>query len=282
MSQFPKQQGHYGRRLYITPENETVAQKGFVAGGELSVGNKGGSIVLPGNPAVVAYFDDFLGDLIADEWNTAEGDTGHNAIAVQAVTNGVARMHLSSTAAKTAAAYSVLNHGLFPQWKANQGNLRMSARLKIDNEDGANVFVGFADTGAAQMAIRDTGDDGGLPLAAASNLVGWLYSGGDGSPSTAWRGVTCNADTVATPISGDDPTNNVYTVLEFELSDTGAGGDGKVAKFYQDGVLKGAISDPVLATRAMVPVLSAFASEDTGNVIDLDFINCSANRDSGE
>lgn len=282
MSQFPKQQGHYGRRLYITPENETVAQKGFVAGGELSVGNKGGSVVLPGNPAVVAFFDDFLGDVIADQWNQASGDTGHTTIAVQAATNGIARMHLSSTAAKTAAAYSVLNHGLFPQWKAKQGNLRMSVRVKIDNEDGANVFIGFADTGAAQMVIRDTGDDGLVPLSAASNCVGWLYSGGDGSPSGAWRGVACNADTVATPISGAAPVNNVYTVLEFELGDTGAGGDGKVARFFQDGVFKGSITSPVLATRVMTPVVSAFASEDTGNLVDIDYINFSANRDSGD
>lgn len=282
MSQFPKQQGHYGRRLYITPENETVSQKGFVAGGELSLGNKGGSVVLPGNPAVVALFDDFLGDVIADQWNTAEGDTGHDVVAVQAATNGIARLHMSSTAAKAPASYCILNHGLFPQWKADQGNLRIAARVKISNEDGANVFVGFADTGVAQMPIYDTGDDGALPLANASNAVGWLYSGGDASPSTVWRGVACNADTVATPIDGAAPTNNVYTVLEVELGDTGAGGDGKVAKFYQDGALKGTITSPVLATRAMTPVCAAFASEDTGNVVDVDWINLSANRDTGE
>lgn len=282
MSQYPKQQGHYGRRLYITPENETVAQKGFVAGGELSVGNKGGSVVLPGNPAVVAFFDDFLGDLIADEWNAAEGDTGHNAIAVQPLSNGVLRMHMSSTAAKTVAAYNVLNHGLFPQWKAKQGNLRMSARVKLSNEDGANVFIGFADTGAALMVIRDTGSNTGVPLSAVSNCVGWLYSGGDASPSGAWRGVACNTDTVATPVAGVAPTNNVYDVLEFEIGDTGAGGDGKIARFYQNGVLKGSITSPVLATRVMTPVVSAFSSEDTGNLVDIDFINFSANRDTGD
>ena len=282
MSQFPKQQGHHGTRLYITPESETVSKKGFVAGGEASVGNKGGSVVLPGNPAVVAFFDDFLGDVIADEWYSAEGDTGHATVAVQAVTNGVARMHLSSTATKAPASYCVLNHGLFTQWKANQGNLRIAARLKVDNTDGANVFIGFSDTGADQMVGYDTGDSTAAPLFNASNAVGWLFSGGDGSPSTVWRGVACNADTVKTPVDGVAPTNNVYSVLEIELSDTGAGGDGKVAKFWQDGVLKGSITSPVLATRAMTPVLSAFSSEDTGTVVDLDWINLSANRDSGE
>ena len=281
MARFTKRHSIHGQEVYDTTDNELVAKGGFVAGGQKSIGRQGGNIAFSA-PDKVSFFDDFLGDVIADQWNSAEGDTGHDTVAVQAVTNGVARMHLSSSAAKTAASYAVLNHGLFPQWKANQGDLRMAARIKINDEDGANVFIGFADTGAAQMPIRDTGDDGGVPLAAASNCVGFLYSGGDGSPSTAWRGVACNADTVATPISGDAPTNNVYDVLEIIFGDTGGGGDGDVAYFRQNGVLKGSISNPIVTTRAMVPVVAAFASEDTGNVVDVDYINISARRDTGE
>lgn len=277
---FPKQVSLHGQRAYITPNDETVARKGFVAGGERSIGRQGGNVVLPGNPATVAFFDDFLGDLIADEWNYAEGDTGHNAAAVQAATNGIVRLHLSSTA-KTPAAVAVLNHSL-PQWKANQGDLRVAARVKINNEDGANVFIGLTDTGAAVMPIYDTGDDGGVPLANASNAVGFLYSGGDASPSTAWRGVAVNADTVATPVDGSAPTNNTYDVFEIAIGDTGSGGDGDVAHFYMNGVSIGSIASPILATRALTPVLAAFASEDTGNLVDMDWINVSAARDTGE
>jgi hypothetical protein len=32
----------------------------------------------------------------------------------------------------------------------------------------------------------------------------------------------------------------------------------------------------------MVPVLAAFSSEDSGNQVDLDYINISARRDTGE
>jgi hypothetical protein len=284
MSQFPKQQGHYGRRLYITPENETVAQKGFVAGGDLSVGNKGGSVVLPGNPAVVAVFDDFLGDLVGDEWNFDENDTGAVDIsgAVAAGTNGIFRLAFVANSAPTPLNHGLINTGLFPQWKAKQGNLRFAARIKIDDLTGANVFAGFADTGAGQQPLYDTGDDAGVPLALSSSAVGFLYSGGAGSPSTAWRGVAVNADTVATPIAGADPTDNVYTVLEIEFGDTGAGGDGKIARFWQDGVLKGAISNPVPAARAMVPVVSAFKSESNAVNVDIDYLNISGNRDTGD
>lgn len=285
MSRFTKRHSVHGQEVYDTTDSEFVAKGGFVAGGEKSIGRQGGNIVLPGNPGTVAYFDDFLGDLIADEWNYAESDTGHDAAAVRAQTNGVVRLHLSSTAPKTPAARAVLNHGLFPQWKADQGDLRMSARLKINDLTGANVFIGFADTGAAIMPLYDTGGNSGngVPLAQASNAVGFLYSGGAASPSTAWRGVAVNADTVATsPVSGDAPTANTYDALELIFGDTGSGNDGDIVYFRQGGALKGSIKNPVLSTRAMVPVLAAFASEDTGNVIDLDYVNPSARRDTGE
>jgi len=281
MTRFTKRHSIHGQEVYDTTDDQLVAKGGFVAGGQKSVGNKGGNIVLPGAPDTVAYFDDFLGDLIADEWNYAEADTGHDAAAVRAQTNGVVRLHLSSSAAKTSAASAVLNHGLFPQWKANQGNLRMTARLKINDLTGANVFIGFADTGATQMPVYDTGATAGQ-ISPASNAVGFLYSGGAGTPSTAWRGVAVNVDTDKTAVAGAAPTANTYDVLEIILGDTGSGNDGDIAYFRQNGVLKGSIKNPVLSTRAMVPVLAAFASEDTGNQVDLDYINISAGRDTGE
>jgi hypothetical protein len=279
MSQFNKQVSLHGQRAYITPDDVLVAKSAVATGGERSVGRRGGNVVLPGSPAYVAEWDDFLGDLIDDRWSTAEGDSGHDAVAVRAQTNGVARLHMSSTAAKTPAGYIVLNTGLFPQWKANQGKLRIAGRVKVGQTTltGANVFFGFSDTGAAQMPIYDTGGGSGTPLSNASNAVGWLLSRGAASPSTVWRGVSVNADVDATPISGDAPTVNTYDVLEIEIRDTG-----DVAYFYQNGVLKGSISSPVLSTRGMVPVVAAFSSEDTGQVVDIDWINVSALRDTGE
>lgn len=278
MSNFTKQVSLHGQRAYLSQDDILVGKAAIGAGGERSVGRQGGSVILPGSPRFVAEWDDFLGDLIDDRWNAAEGDTGHNAVAVQAMTNGVLRLHMSSTAAKTPASYNLVNTGLFPQWKPNQGSLRIAARLKVGETTltGANVFIGFSDTGAAQMPIYDTGGGAGLPLSPASNAVGWLLSRGAASPSTVWRGVAVNADVDATPISGDAPTVNTYDVLEIEFQDSG-----NVAVFYQNGVPKGSISSPVLSTRAMVPVLAAFSSEATGNVVDLDWINVSALRDTG-
>jgi hypothetical protein len=284
MARLTKRHSIHGQDVYDTNENALVARGGFVAGGQKSIGNKGGNIVLPGNPARPAVFDDFLGDLVDDSWNFAENDTGAADISgvVAAGTNGIFRLAFVANSAPIPLNHGLINTGLFPQWKAKQGNLRFAARIKIDDLTGANVFAGFADTGASQMPMYDTGDDAGVPVALSSSAVGFLYAGGAGSPSTAWRGVAVNADTVATPVAGATPTDNVYEVLEIEFGDTGSGGDGDVAYFYQGGILKGSITNPVPTGRAMVPVISAFKSESNAVNVDIDWINVSAARDSGD
>lgn len=275
---FPKQVSQHGQRLYLTHDDELVAKGAFVAGGERSIGRQGGNIVLPGAPGIVAQFDDFVGDLVGDEWNYAEGDTG-NSGGIAAATNGVYRLTISATAATAPTGYAALNGGLLPQWKAKQGGLRMSARVKISALNGGNnVFVGFTDTGAGEMPIYDTG--GGI-ISTATNAVGFVY-GGAASAASGWTGVGVNADTDGTSVAGDAPTANTYDVLEVALGDTGTGSDGDVAYFYQNGVLKGSMSSPVLATRALVPVVAAFAKDTGGWTVDIDYLNPSANRDTGD
>jgi hypothetical protein len=279
MSSFPKQVSLHGQRAYVTPDDKLVAKSAFVAGGERSHGNKGGSVVLPGSPDTVAVWDDFLGDLIADEWNVVESDTGHTQ-ALIAGTGGVFRLTVSSTAAKTQAGATGINAGV-AQWKGDQGNLRMSARVKVGLNGGNNVFVGFTDTGVfgtTQTPIHDTGATAGA-IATASDAVGWVY-GANAATATGWAAVGVKAGTVATPIVGTAPTANVYDVLEVRIGDTGQGGDGDKAYFYRNGILIGSMSNPLTGTVGLTPCIAGWA-QDTGYNIDMDYINASGNRDTG-
>lgn len=277
MSNFPKQVSLHGQRVYLTPDDELVAKSSFVAGGERSVGRTGGSVVLPGSPAVTAIFDDFLGDVVADQWNAAEGDTGASQGLI-AGTGGIYQLLTSATAGTAPASYVAVTGGLLAQWKADQGKLRMAARLKISALNGGNnVFVGFTDTGAGEMPAYDTG--GGL-ITAATNAVGFVY-GGAASAATGWAGVGVKAGTDATTVTGDAPTANTYDVLELRIGDTGTGGDGDKAYFYINGELQGSMSAPVTATRGLVPSVAAFCKDTGGWSVDIDWINVSANRDTG-
>jgi len=278
MSRFTKRKSFHGQEVYDTHFNKFVARGGFISGGEKSVGNKGGNIVHP-SPDTVSYFDDFLGDVVADQWNYTEGDTGNSGAVLANGTGGIYRLTISETAATAPSGYAQINHGAFFQWRPKQGNLRMTARVKLSAlPSGENVFIGLTDTGAGEMPLRDTG--AGV-VAAATNAIGF-FRGGQASAATGWALTSVNAATARTPVAGDAPTANVYDVLEFEIGDTGGGGDGKIARFYQNGVLKGAISDPVLATRALVPIIAAFTSDTGGFSVDTDYLNVSANRDTGD
>mgnify|MGYP001045680788 FL=1 len=282
----PKQKSIWGTKLYISPDDVTVSRNALAAGGEGKA-----AIILPGSPDTVAVFDDFLGDLVGDEWNYVEGDTGSSG-ALVAGTNGVFRLLGSNTDAAAPSAVRALNSGAL-NWKANQGRgtggpngsrLRMGARIKIESADRSakrqSVFVGFTDLTTAEMPAYDTG--AGV-ISPASDLVGFLYGA---RADTGWSGVAAKS------IAGDSgdqlvvlgaqygPSSNVYTDLEVEIS-RGAGDTGGKATFYINGVARGVINSPVGSAVALTPIIATF-DEDTGaRFVDVDWINVSAPRDTG-
>lgn len=279
--------GIHRRMLGISQDDQVVARSGFVAGGEDRP-----AIVLPGSPDHVAVFDDFLGDLVGDEWAFVEGDTGYTG-AIQTGTNGVFRILGSETQAvapDTAAA--ALTGGLVKNWKANQGGpkagrLRLTARVKLEvvsrtAEAGrTHMFVGFSDSGGAEMPAYDTG--AGI-ITAAADAVGFLFSpGGDtgwtlvGAKSTA--GDSGDQSVVAGASYG--PSANTYTTLEVEVR-SGNSDTGGAAHFWIDGKKVGRIDSPVGSAIAMTPWIGGFI-QDTGaaQFIDIDYVAVSAPRDTG-
>jgi len=286
--------GIHRRMLGIGVRDEVIARSGFVAGGEDRP-----AIVLPGNPDTVAFFDDFLGDLVADEWAAVEGsDTGTNAGLVTG-TGGVYRITDSVTVAGSApeVRLGALTQGLFKNWKANMGagsmktdrRLRLTARATDSSltraVDGGrtHAFIGFSDTGGAEFPAFDTG--AGV-ISSAADLVGFMFSpGGD----TGWSLVSVKStagdsgDQLVVPGPSYGPSANAYTTLEVEvrsgLSDTGGR-----AHFWIDGKKVGTIDSPVGSAIALTPWLGAFG-QDTGNTagksFDIDYVAISGNRDTG-
>lgn len=279
--------GIHRRMLGIGVRDEVIARSGFVAGGDDRP-----AIVLPGNPDTVALFDDFLGDLVADEWAYVEGDTGYSGV-ITTGTNGVFRITGSETqvvAPDTAAA--ALTQGLMKQWKANQGGpkngrLRLSARIKLETvtrtaEGGrTHAFIGFSDSGGAELPAYDTG--AGI-ITAAADAVGFMFSpGGD----TGWTLVAAKS---TAGDSGDQsvvagasygPSANTYTTLEVEVR-SGNSDTGGAAHFWIDGIKRGVINSPVGSAIALTPWVGMFV-QDTGaaQFMDIDYIAISAPRDTG-
>ena len=272
-----KQKSLHGRKAYTSTDDQLVGAKGTAAGQP-----EGPHIVHGQAPEWVGLFDDFLGDVIADEWNAVEGDTGHSQ-GIAALTNGVYRLTNSATAAATPAGVNQLTSAL--NWKANQGpggqfgRLRIGARIKAANYTFGGLFVGFTDNASAEMPAYDTG---GALFTQAADCVGFLI-GENGD--TGWVGVSAKS---TAGDSGDQsvalstsPTAGVYTTLEVEVS-RGNSDTGGAATFYVDGIAKGQISSPIASTTALTPTVAVFDVDAAGApVVDIDWINVSAPRDTG-
>lgn len=274
-----KQKPLWGNKAFIDPDSVLVSRGAVGTGGYARP-----QIAMPGSQAVTAMFEDFL-DTGSIAWTALEGDTG-NSQAARDATGGSWRMTMGSTLTAAPSNYNQLSHRLI--WKANQGldpyrsRLHMAARVKIGTvsrsaPDRCSVFVGFADTGAGQVPIYDTG--GGLQ-AAASNCVGVLYGS---RADTGWSGVAANADTATSPVSLDTGvTSNVYDVVEVEVH-RGLGDTGGTATFWINGQRQGQISSPVVTNRYLMPTITMF-QEDTGGgqTLDIDWVSVWATRDTGE
>lgn len=273
--------GIHRRMLGIGVRDEVIARSGFVAGGEDRP-----AIVLPGNPDVVALFDDFLGDLIADEWAFVKGDTGTVSTgALTTASGGVFRMTHEPVPLNVSGENLALTQGLFKNWKVDSGGpknarLRMSARVKFESVSRTvkrqHVFVGFGDSGGAEFPAYDTG--AGV-ISNATDLVGFLFSpGGD----TGWSLVGCRADTDQLAVAGASygPSANTYTTLEVEVR-SGISDTGGRAHFWIDGKKVGTIDSPLTSSVALTPYIG-FWVQDTGpRFLDVDYVALSQPRDTG-
>lgn len=267
--------GIHRRALGISNDSQVMARNGFVAGGEEKP-----AIVFPA-PDTVSVFDDFLGDLVADEWIVG-GDTGQTFQSTVAgnsttgFTNGVFRLTSSASVTQTpAGAAQSINTP--PMWKANQGRLRFGTRLKTNVLAGNSVFVGFTDTGGTELGVYDTG--GGIQTP-ADNYVGFIWSGEGGATQQAYRCVAGKAgvDQVGTPVSSVTPTAGVYDVLEIELP----GVNGGVANFFVNGKPYAQIpSDAVTPTVALAAGVWRANTDAAADAIDIDWIGISGARDTG-
>lgn len=290
MANFPKQVSVHGKRAYVTPDSEIVARKGFVAGGEMSIGRQGGNVVLPG-PNVVAVFEDFLGDTGIGSangpmgWSYVEADTGGSMTGkIVSATNGVFRMTSSSQAGiQDADECQALSMNLYKNWKANQGEgksgtLRIGARVKMQSasrtDHRQHVFVGFSDSGGAQMAAYDTG----AGVGGVSDFVGFIHSpGGD----TGWSLVARqDSGTAQVSASGESATSNKYDVVEVAIQ-RDPGDTGGTAYGYINGKLVAKISNPIHSAKALSPWVGFFVQDTGARYLDVDYINVSAPRDTG-
>ena len=157
-------------------------------------------------------FDDFVGDVLSVEWQTADTGSGSSADAViSAGTNGTIVM-VTGTADD---GFSAISRELNFQ---GQLNCVMAARIKVDDIAAVKIEVGFTDA-------HGDGATGAVNTLAsyattATDWVGWIF---DTDDTAYWQATGVDSNTEATKIEPSiAPVNDTYETLIVALEDTTA------------------------------------------------------------
>lgn len=250
----------HGRRVGLDKNGNLVA-KGFAAG----LGDT--STPLP-SAASVVMDEDFLGDVVPDEWNFTEGtdSTTSDGAIVEGV-NGVFRLTAGDSAGTIAADGAQLNSAL--NWKASQGNLVFECRFKLAAITTVAIYVGLTDTKSLEGPVSLSGT---TYTTNATDAVGVLFD--TAATTDTWRLVGVANDVDATHVdTGLAPVADTYETWRIEVDTAGK------ATFYRNGAQIGSLSGAVTASVALTPVVvirpeGAVA----GRTVDIDRIHVSANR----
>lgn len=228
--------------------------------------------VVAGRHRVVEHFDDFIGDVLADQWAVAKGSDGSCAdFAHLAGVNGVIRATTGADAAGTMATNGVQLHSAL-SWKANQGNLSLEARVKISAITNINLFVGFTDQIASLEAPVISAGSANTITTNASDAVGFMFDTSMTADNFWLTGVKANTDATAqnTAVA---PVADTWVRLRVDVGTSGG------ADFYIDGARVGtAMANALTATVALTPVVAGFTRTAASATIDVDYIQILASR----
>lgn len=260
----------HGRQVGLGEPNSTGEQQ-LIAPGGLLLGRHGSQVAY-GGPNTVALFDDFLGDVIADQWGVVEGTdaaTSDAAILAGGI-GGILRITTGDAGTGLAADQIQLVQAL--QWQASNGGLFAEARFKMSAITTCWAFFGFTDVLTLEAPIISAASADTITTN-ATDAVGVMF---DTRMSTDnWWLVGVAGDTDATAQnSGVAPTADTYETWRVEVDSSG------VATFYRNGAPIGARMTGALTPAAdLTPYISfGKTSVAASMTADVDYIAVGMNR----
>jgi hypothetical protein len=230
-------------------------------------------VIAPRSNKFIRYFDDFLGDVLRDEWNVVEGaDTGTSDAVVTNAIGGTVRLTTGDSATTTWAGNGIqLTHGAFYNWKAANGGLYLEARVKLDDITTAGFFVGFTDLGTYEAPIISAGS-GNTITTNATDAVGFMFDTNMTADNIWLVGVANNTDATAQN-TGTAPVAATYNTLRVEVS------SGGVASFFIDDVAVGTqMTGALTTTVALTPTIAATSLVAASRNLDVDYIDVGMDR----
>lgn len=225
---------------------------------------------------VARYYDDFVGDLLADEWNVVEGaDTATSGAIVTATSDcpGAVVLTTGDSSTLTYAGNGIqITQGAFYNWKAANGGLYAEFRLKISAITAAGFFVGFTDLGTFEAPIESSTSGNGITTN-ATDAVGFLFDTRM-TDDNIWLVGVKNGTDATSQDTGIAPVADTYLVLGVAVDKNGD------AVFYINGARVGTVLADAITTTVPLTLTIAAASfvESTAHTVTVDYIAAEMHR----
>lgn len=224
------------------------------------------------NRGTIRLFDDFLGDVIADQWSAAKGSDPQAVIAtvVAGAVNGVVRQVSGDVGSGDAADAASLTYAL--NWSAAMGSLFAECKVKVDNI--TNVCMNFGLSDALATTTLESPFTIGASDALTSNATDAACLVFDtASASDTWFCCGVKADVDATKINtGIAPVAATYQTLRVEVDKAGT------ATFLIDGRIVGSVANALSPAVALTPILTIVSRTTAVRTQDCDYLECSGDR----
>lgn len=251
----------------IGPNGEFLAKK------QVYIGAEGAQTAVPSKLSCV-LLDDFLGDVIADQWSAAVGTDPQCVIATinAGACCGTVRLTSGDTVTLSES-LSSLTHGL--NWKAANGNLIFETKVTpVSSVANVSYFIGLTDTLATTTLEQPATLATTTMTYVADDCVGFVFDTAATTAVMRCVGIAGagNGIAFANTISAGAPVAGTAIVLRVEIDTTGT------ATFYKDGTSLGSIASAVTAATMLTPVVTVMARTTASKSLDVDYIYCSQDR----
>jgi len=250
-----------------------MSRGGFIAG------DHGNQIELP-SPRRVCLFDDFLGDLLADEWNAVETDTDGAQAVLAGGIGGVLRITTGNDDGNAVVLPDLSGVTSYLNWQAANGDLVIQVRMKMSRITLAYAFIGFTDLITIEAPIYAAGSLDTITTD-ATDAVGFMFD--TGMATDVWHlvGVANGTDAAIQTLSAAvvgaaqaAPVADDFATFRIEVTAAG------VATFFINGKQVGtAMTGAVTPGADLTPVVYASNTDGTSALtMDVDYIHVAMNR----
>lgn len=224
-----------------------------------------------GSPTTVEFFDDFEGDVIADQWNYVEGTDSATSASIILAGGIGGQLKITTGDAGTGLAADMAQLTRELQWQASNGGLAVEARFKLSAITTCYCFFGFTDLVTLEAPIVSAASADTFTTT-ATDAVGFMFDTRMSTDTWWLTGVANDVD--ATHVSsGYAPVADTFATFRIEISTTG------VATFFYNGVAVGKLTGAVTAGADLTPTFAVSKTSVAASMdAVIDYVHCSMDR----